>query len=94
MGNTENNWNCQITASAFSRIKPDSPILNISIPFTLSIALQMSNLKKQQVFLKVFFTLREFVKKNGYFTVRLTVRVDPTAPPYGQLFCDFFRGVH
>ena len=33
-------------------------------------------------------------KKNGYFTVRLTVRVDPPPPPYGQLFCDFFGGVH
>ena len=32
-------------------------------------------------------------KKNGYFTVRLTVRVDPP-PPYGQLFCDFFWGAH
>ena len=33
--------------------------------------------------------LREVVKKNpGYFTVRLTVRVDP--PPYGQLICVFF----
>ena len=39
--------------------------------------------------------LREVVKKNGYFTVRLTVRVDPPPPPpYGQLFCDFFGGVH
>ena len=28
-------------------------------------------------------------KKPGYFTVRLTVRVDP--PPYGQLICVFFR---
>ena len=27
-------------------------------------------------------------KKPGYFTVRLTVRVDP--PPYGQLICVFF----
>ena len=31
-------------------------------------------------------------KKIGYLTVRLTVRVDP--PPYGQLFCVFFWGVH
>ena len=29
-------------------------------------------------------SLRE-VAKNGYFTVRLTVGIDPT-PPYGQLF--------
>ena len=29
--------------------------------------------------------LREVVKKNGLFTVRLTVRVDPPLPPpYGQ----------
>ena len=34
--------------------------------------------------------LREVVKKkNGYFTVRLTVRVGPP-PPYGQLICVFF----
>ena len=39
--------------------------------------------------------VREVVKKNGYFTVRLTVRVDPPhPPPSGQLFCDFFGGVH
>ena len=37
--------------------------------------------------------LREVVKKNnGYFTLRLIVWVDP--PPYGQVFCDFFLGVH
>ena len=27
---------------------------------------------------------------NGYFTVRLTVRVEPP-PPYGQLFVSFWR---
>ena len=31
-------------------------------------------------------------KNNGYFTVRLIVRFDP--PPYGQLICVFFWGVH
>ena len=39
--------------------------------------------KKAYFFLEVF---REVVKnKNGFFTVRLTVRVDPPGPPsYGQ----------
>ena len=32
-------------------------------------------------------SLNRDVIKNGYFTVRLTVRVDP--PPYGQLFVIF-----
>ena len=31
-------------------------------------------------------------KKHGYFTVRLTVRVDPPRPPYGQLICVFSEG--
>ena len=34
--------------------------------------------------------VREVFKRNGYFTVRLTVRVDPPAPLYGH----FFQGVH
>ena len=33
-------------------------------------------------------------KKSKYFTVRLTVRVDPTPPPLRSVFCDFFQGVH
>ena len=33
---------------------------------------------------------REVVKKNGYFTVRLTVSVYPPPPPYSQLFVSFF----
>ena len=36
--------------------------------------------------------LREVVKKNGLFTVRLTVRVEPPLP-YGQLFVIFSGGV-
>ena len=35
------------------------------------------------------FLWTESVKKNGYFTVRLTVRVDPLSL-YGQFFCEFF----
>ena len=34
--------------------------------------------------------MREGVKKSGYFTVRLTVSVYPTLPPYSQLFVNFF----
>ena len=33
------------------------------------------------------------VVKNGLFTVRLTVRVDPP-PPFGQVICVFFGVVH
>ena len=44
----------------------------------------------QLILLIVKERLREVVKKKGYLTVRLTVRVDP--PPYGQLICVFSEG--